>query len=705
MKLQDSGLATYFFVDEHGSIQINHLNNSELEIREMKEMGDDVPLLLFAYCPKSKELYVTNLSEDCIKCLLECWRESKEGAAHDIFTKKCLRQMKEAFAFVKQRYAWEGEILSGKPKIAENIMSLRLRDFTLAWDYVQFVFRDLGINPINIRVFVIPDLDRQVAFLPAGESHKIDGIEFRGISILVRESNNAFFLSELVACSYLTNIHSIFGFDINYNESYLRDVRDYVSDTFSTFLSGHNYQNKSHWYIEKKQGNIFLKKDHMHLTTRELEKKDSAIIAFKYVHIDDSRYIVFKNLNQLTIDRNPLYREMYEFIVANADKLGHVNDDGERLKEDPIVVFDDRKSLYTYTKMTFTPTWVFIKNFLSPMYKFYPRDIQLVKGDFEGDFSFKYVRANDPMLEDLPVNNPAILWNDKAGESFFGSSRTLVNEYMKFIEDCDDIELDHYSSDPEDLYDYFLKLEKSLTEDGGARLALENELLIAIEENAHLHEYNLFKLLGYVVGFHRHLIEEYIFGEEEKYKELAKVADSVQKKIYYCALKSFVTLCEMKYGLNCKSKAEVEKNDLVLADDHDDILKIVEIVIEPEGKFCKCKDMVTGEVFKINYEDVNLLHLELDEKLYNNTKLACVKKANKSDWSYYKKLLDEYIRNPKRPNPLDEKEEEEDNDRPSFEKYLRDQSKYYEWDTDALVTETLLNENRMVKNYEQESGE
>jgi hypothetical protein len=252
----------------------------------------------------------------------------------------------------------------------------------------------------------------------------------------------------------------------------------------------------------------------------------------------------------------------------------------------------------------------------------------------------------------------------------------------------------------QDLYKYFSEFNRRLIESDEERIALENELLVAIEDNAHLHEYNLFKLLVYVVGYHRHLIEEYIFEENKNSKELAKVADEVQKKIFYCALKAFSILCEMKYGLNCKDKGDVEKHDLVMSDDYDNILKVNEVIVESEGLVCRCEDMITKEIYKINHSDLYILHLDLDEKMYNRTKMANVKKANKPDWSYYKNLLEEYVRNPKRKNPLEE--EEESSDRPSFEKYLRDQSKYYEWDTDALVTETLLNDNRKVKNYGQE---
>ena len=312
------------------------------------------------------------------------------------------------------------------------------------------------------------------------------------------------------------------------------------------------------------------------------------------------------------------------------------------------------------------------------------------------------------MIKNLPfktsIKHPLILWNTRSDESFLGSSRSLFNEYLKFVEFKNGAELDHYTVEPDDLYKYFKDFDRKLIEDPNARLALENELLIAIEDNAHIHEYNLFKLLAYVVGFHKHLIEDYIYSEEEKSVELAKAADSVQKKIYYCALKAFYLLCEIKYGLNCKGGEEVQKNDIVISSDYDNILKVNEIVVEREGMVCKCEDTITKEVYRINYKNLDVLHLNLDEKMYNRTRTARVKRANRPDWSYYKNLLDEYIRNPKRKNPLEE--EEKSSDRPSFEKYLRDQSKYYEWEVDALVTETLLNDNRKVKNYgtETEAG-
>jgi len=360
--------------------------------------------------------------------------------------------------------------------------------------------------------------------------------------------------------------------------------------------------------------------------------------------------------------------------------------------------------------VTNLPIWVFICTFLAPIHDFNPKDITILKSSFDDSFTFKYISDSQEDKEFLSqyvdiknYNFPIILWNSESYDSIIGQWYEFMREYLIYIKNI---------NTPREI-DIVKELEKfrdTILNNREKCLAFENLVAIICEEYPTIHEYNVFNIFSQVVGFSGIITEKILEQNENVYSEkMIELLSDIQERLYFLTLKSMARFCHIKYGTNFSADKEIAKGDVVIDEDCECLMEVKRVSLEPENKTDDnpdgitylCQNLINKQESVKLFTDVKMFHVGfLDVGEYNEKHASVLKKeAQNISADVYKKMLERFLKYPKRPNPLDEKEEEIDF--PTFESALNEQRKVFHRTEGDAVLENMLNDCRKVKTYGQ----
>ena len=241
--------------------------------------------------------------------------------------------------------------------------------------------------------------------------------------------------------------------------------------------------------------------------------------------------------------------------------------------------------------------------------------------------------------------------------------------------------------------------------------AIENALMILIQELEHVHGYNLFKIIFEVMGFYSSAIDKYLseIDDESQISVAASYVDEIQEKFYYMVLKATLLVAKIRYGSTISRKVNPVKGDMIMDVGMERIMKVEMVSLEPlsvdsksnpSGILLHCKDALTDALYKHAPNEVFVIALSFDDvKSYNYKKASrmAVEAGDDSNLSHYKSLLAPFVRNKERKNPLDKQDEKKEP--PTFDAYLAEQRKYFEREGGDMIAEYLLDKCRKVRDY------
>ncbi|MFW5890839.1 MAG: hypothetical protein ACOCUI_01315, partial [bacterium] len=689
--MSDSKSIIYFFADSEGQIRINHLNNTADEIAEYYGYHDDYSVLLFGYCFKTRSLYVVNVNDDVLKKMLIDYQKYKSKGSINSDKKEIVEQLDIVFKFLKKHFIWKGEIFS-REELQESFSEKNIKDFNLAWNYLNLIFGSMKIDPIEIPIYIIDDLKYRSKFIQPNDLFKIDDREIVGPAILIRRTNSLYFINEAIVYQYILNLHGIVSFYPGLEEEYIEDAKEFVDKTLVSFLRSNNLEQHTFWYVGKKDGNIYLDKNEYMRDSEDLVDDDiySFVLTFEYIVVEDSRCVIFNNVTGSDINDTKLYKSMFDFVMNNLSHIGHVDENGKELKDPPIILFEGLKTGFKRMMVSNLPIWILIRTVFCPLYDFDPQDIMIIKGVFNEPFSFKFI---DPLnIEDKEFvseyfsvkdfNFPVICWNTVSYDSVLGKWNIFIKEYMKFIGGGKHVPT------KTNLKEELKNFEEKVLESKENQFAFEGLVGLLCEDNPHIHQYNIFNMFIKVVGLTGIITEEMLLDNKSLSDEIVELMTVIQTRLFFLTLKSMAVYCNMKHGINYYIDGEIKKGDIVTNEHGSCIAEVKSVLLEPsnidddniDGITYICRDLITNKEYVKLYGDIKLFHLGfLDEEEYNEEKTSSSLKKIKiaqEDKEVYKRILEQYLRNKKRSNPLDYVEEDEEP--PALNAYLEKQRKEFD---------------------------
>jgi hypothetical protein len=706
MDFKENNSCVYFFVDNKGSVRINKMNNSEEDVKSLYFERHDSAVLLFAYDYYRGILYVTNVDEENLSDVLEVKRT---GGTSDIFVKQILDQMEIAGEYLKNTYQWSGTIEVGNPP-HDAIFKMSIKDYAIAWDFLETSLLNLNFEAINLDVYVISELGTHSVFVDEEEVYETSRGDIPGPAILINKVNGTLSSNRNIVYQYYVNLADLYNFDAGDYNSYVYGVSDYLDEMFEGYLNNNSVAKKTDWYVFARKGQVFIERNERGMKASDISKtfgSYKAVMNFGYVGTEDGGYIIVDEIS-MENSREGVYHDLYNAIMDNLTIIGHVDEEGVELKEAPLVLFDDNIESIRWEDIKETPVWAYIVTVLSKCYGFDQANIPVLRGNFKGDFAAVYIsEVNDSNKDAISkyinieeAEAPFIMWNDSYGkkESFVGSFHSLINEYLKFISDLKGISMSRISDETTDgIQSYLEYLNDEVL--GKNIFMFENEMLLSVEFSKYYHEYNFFMFMFDILSFDRGRIEKALSetpnGEESEH--IAELADSVHQKAYYVMLKVSIILAGVKYGEDVISDEDIINGDLVIKKNFGgNIMRVVEIVMDDENsKLYKCLDLVGNNVSSFTFEDLDNLDLVFYDSKDGKARIATASKDEPNN--YYKKLLTKWLRNPivQKMEGSDWEEVPQGN---SMESMLREQNEYFEHHTDEILTEVLLNENRKARN-------
>jgi len=294
-----------------------------------------------------------------------------------------------------------------------------------------------------------------------------------------------------------------------------------------------------------------------------------------------------------------------------------------------------------------------------------------------------------------------MLWNSTSYDSVIGKWNQFIKEYLRFIKG------EKFNNDDENMKEELSLFKEKVLQNAENRFAMETLVGLLCEENPHIHQYNVFNIFSKIIGLTGIVTEDVLerspdFGDEETMAILTEV----QTSLFFLTLKSMATLCNIKYGIDFTVDGEIEKGDIVLDSHSNCLYEIHSVLLEPsnqtddnpEGITYLCKNLICASKDVRTLGEVQLFHFGfLDDEKYNEKRASKINKHSQQFGSeYYKKMLQQFLRNKKRPNPLDYVE---DADFPSFDALLTMQRKEYNRNEADTILENMLNDCRKVKSY------
>lgn len=699
----------YFFVGRDGQIHINHLNNTVEELVKSFGYREKYHLLLFAYCYTSRKLYVTNFDDEKLLDTLEELKKYNSGVSSSE-SKDIVLQFKKVSEFLKKQYAWKGEILSGDSLIS-SVVNKKISDFDFVWKYLKLLFGSIRLDPIDLPVYIVDKLDQHSLFIPSNQYFSIKNEDIIGPAIILRKNNSLYFLSEAIIYQYVLNLHGIIDFSPKTEETYLRDAKEFVDETLISFLRNNNLVSRTFWYLGKKDGKIYLNRNEYARNALKLMEDEGygIVITFEYVSVEDSRYIIFNNITAEAINEANFYKEMLQFLIDNVVSIGHTDLKGAVIKKPPLFLFEGEKAGRKFLSVSNLPIWIVIKTILSVIYDFDPKDIPIIKGIFDESFVFRYIDLEND--EDKKIfekyfhidgdEGPVILWNALSYDSLSGSWNQFIKEYLRFIGK-------NILNDSGSIKNELLNFKEKILKSAENRLLLEYIIGLQCEEDPYYHKYNIFNVFTKVVGL-TGIITEDMFEKDKHFNDTqSELLSDMQSSLFFLTLKSMANFANIKHGIDFYIDGEINKGDVVVDLDCRCIFEVEAVMLEserktsdnPDGIIYRCKNLICGDIENKAYGQVKIFHLGfLDEIEYNEKQASVLKKeAQQLGVEYYKSILEQFIRNKKRPNPLDYTEQE-DADPPSFEASLNMQRKEFNRTEGDAVLENMLNNCRKVKTY------
>lgn len=708
--MSNTNCLVYFFIDNEGGIRINHLNNTSEELRELMGYRDGYPLLLFAYSYKDKKLFFTNVNQEELIEVLEIFKKSKSKSFSSSDDRDIAQQIQVCSDFLKKHYAWTGDLYS-KEHLSTSFLKKSIKDFDMVWKYLNIVFGSFNIDVIDMPIYLIDNLKDRSIYVPNGKSLYLNE-HIEGPAIIIRKSNSMFFMSEAIVYQYLLNLHNIINFHTGIEEDYLNDTKEFIDKTFHSFLKYGDLKDKTFWYVAKKDGHLYLNRNQYILDSNKLKSIEgySSVITFEYNVVEDSRYIVINDISMEDMSISSLYRDMFSFISRNLSYIGHIDDDGKEIEDAPIYIFEGIEPSYSILKASNLPIWVYVQTLLATVYDFDPKDIKIIKGDFEELFAFKYldmsIEKNREYLSDYfddDFYDSVMLWNSSQ-DSLIAKWNQFVEEYIKYAFK------NKKSFINKDLKKTLNDFKKNILQNEQNSFLLECFIGIICEDNSYLHQYNIFKIFSEVVGLTGLIREDMLSKDEESDEEIIDLMSDIQSSLFFMTLKSMASFCNIKYGIDFSKDEEIEKNDIVIDNLSNCIYEVKSVLLEPDNRsddnpegitYC-CKDLVSGEVINKIMGEVAIFDFSFLDKTEYNEKTAIsenkMNKYSKYGEEFYKKMLERFLRNKKRHNPLDYVEDE-DSDPPSLESYLNMQRDQFNREEGSAILENMLNNCRRVKSY------
>ena len=711
MDFKDNNSCVYFFVDGKGRIRINKMNNAENDIRDLYFTRHDALVLLFAYDYYESILYVTNISEDNLLKILKLRKEGKKSSSDEV--RQLCDQFNAASDYLIEKYKWKGTVRNGKPN-HDKVVKLSIKDFSFSWDFLSLSLFNLNFELLNLDVYIVSGLGIDSKMVLEDQSFNTSEGVIKGPAILLNRTNSIYNLNQSIIFQYYSNLSYIYNFDTGDHGFYSQGVADYLEDCMNKYMNNQSLGERTEWYMFVRNGQVFLDKNLRKMTSDDISNKFNhykSVITFGYVVSADCRYIVMSDVSDNSFNKTGVYSEMYEYLMSNLDKIGHVDGDGNIIDEEPLVLFDNGINEVQWQMFSETPLWVYVKTILSKVYGFNQKDVPILRGSFDEEFGAKYISnvddSNRGIIEkymDLEGKDfPFIMLNEDYGSrsSYLGSFHCLMNEYMKFVNDNDD----NFGAElispmkTEGISQYLEYMDDNLLRDPQGVMMFENELLLGIEFSKYYHEYNSFMFMFDILSFDRDRIERAISltedGDMANY--IAGLADEIHQKMYYILLKMTGVLFYIKYDKDLGSGRDIRIGDVVVGRDFGgNLMRVTNILVDGDSKMYECLDLVFEDECVCDPSNVFLFNLTFDDyEEYN--RMIVAQKINNNEQGYYKKMLTKWLRNKK----LREIEENEIEDHPtsqSYEALLREQNEFFDHSTDAILTEVLLNDNRVVKN-------
>lgn len=710
--MEDNGIKVYFYVT-NGEININHTGSTAEELAAESNSKKNFPIILFSYDFDSKVLCAENIDKEALSAVLNSLKRKKMKKSISEEMKEAVYQLEAVAKYLRKVYGWEGEIVSKEESGYDEDKKLSLSDFKVVFDYLRLFFRNYNAEIFDIDIYIVESLDKPSVFLEDDEEYD----DISGPAILLKKTNSMFAMSEAIIYQYVLNYDKIIGFDVGLREEYVLDTKDYVDDAIIGFFRNEIVDKKSFWFLEKIGSIVYLKKNTDLLSSMDLRKKRTgAIMTFEYVVSDDSRYIIFDNISRHVIRNLNVYGKMFEFLMKNLGKIGHVGSDGGELKEDPIVLFRPSKNNIVPLFLSNIPVWIFIENIFSVLYDFDPEDILVLKGEFDSAHAFKLI---DDLIElkkytgrDLEITEndlPLLLWNTKVEESAISEFMFLMASYSLFIkeENFGNFQM------PKNIKEFIYYINNNVFRDKDKTYALEHAMMILIHELEHVHEYNLFKIIFDIMGFYSSIVDNYLssIDNESDLSMVAKIVDEIHEKLYYLVLKATLISAKIRYGANISKNVKPIRGDLVMDTGMEEMMRVDMVSLEPtkvdektnpEGALLHCVNVFTNEKTKRTPEEVFVISFSFDDpKVYNYKRASKIVEASESNDLYpYKELLIPFIRNKKKKNPLDEDEKKKEP--PTFDAYLTEQRKDFGRNGGGVIVEHLLDKCRKVRDYGQD---
>jgi hypothetical protein len=419
--MKDSELIVSFYVVQD-EIKINHVGNTSEEI--LREIGSkrSGPILLFKYIPDSKKLIISNIDSDSLTLILESLKDKKQGKSLNSELSFAVKQLQVASKFLRKIYGWEGEVFSKEEVGFDDDIELSVSDFKIVWEYLKFFFLQYNAEVFDIPVHVIDALEEPSFFIEEDEEYG----EITGPAICVKKTNSIYSMCESIILQYVLNYDNIIKFDVALREEYLFDAKEHVDAAITGFFRNEIIDNRSFWYLENLGSKIYLHKNYDMLSDFNLSTSvaSGTIMTFEYVVSGGSRYIIIDNASRNVTRNVSVYKEMFDFLMKNVDKIGHVDDDGSRIEKDPIVLFRPLSKRTIPLYLSHLPVWIFIENLLSVVYDFDAEDVLLLKGQFSCDEPFLLIQNKEDMVDKIgdvmeltDDKFPIIAWNTRVEES------------------------------------------------------------------------------------------------------------------------------------------------------------------------------------------------------------------------------------------------------------------------------------------------
>lgn len=709
--METNDVKVHFYV-ANDQIHINHTGSSAADISLEMGRSADYPLILFSYDFSNGSLCAENLTHEGLLAVLKSLKRKKMKKSVQGDLSDAVKQIQTAAKFLRKTYGWAGEIESKEDKGFHQDIHLSLSDFKVVHDYLKVFFKNYNAEIFDIDICIVDSLDDPSVFLEEDEEYG----EVSGPAIVLKRTNSFYNMAEAIIYQYVLNYDKIVEFDVGLRQEYIEDAKYHVDDAMRGFFRNEVIDNKSFWYLEKIGSRVYLKKNDNMLSSRNLESRNGSgsVLTFEYVISDDSRYVIVNGVDRHAVRSLSMYRKMFDFLMKNVDKIGHIGEDGKPLKEDPIVLFRPFKREITPLFLSNLPVWIFIENLLSVIYDFTPEDILILRGDFNNPNAFTLVTNLDALNNqtDYPLaiedsDLPLLLWNMRTEESAASEVMSLMVAYAKFIG------VDNFgvsaNSDMSTLLQY---IRDKVLSNGEKIYAIEHLFMILIQDTEHVHEYNLFKIIFEIMGFYNAAIEAYIdqVTYSNQLEQVVKRVDEIQEKLYYLILKATLITSKIRYGAGVSRKVSPIKGDLVMDIGMERVMRVEAVCLEPPlageqnpmGAMITCRDMLSGEEVQCVPEDIFVIALNFgDDEAYNYKKASKKAEAGEEELSHYKSLLSPFLRNKKRPNPLCDGEDEKE-EPPTFDAYLQEQRGYFEREGGDMIVEYLLDKCRKVRDYEGE---